>query len=78
MYIYIDYLKVFKSTYLFCRYLAAGGEDGCVYLYDTRRVTGCLERISTGCDVIMDVAFSPRQPQLVAVTLDGVVLSYKS
>ena len=60
------------------RYLAAGGEDGCVYLYDTRRVTGCLERISTGCDVIMDVAFSPRQPHLVAVSLDGVVLSFKS
>ena len=49
-----------------------------MYLYDTRHVTRCLDRISTGCDVIIDVAFSPRLPQLVAVSLDGVVLSYKS
>ena len=60
------------------RYLAAGGEDGCVYLYDTRKITGCLERINSGCDVIMDVGFCPRQPNLVAVSLDGVILSFKS
>ena len=60
------------------RYLSAGGEDGCVYLYDTRRLKGHLARIVTGGDVITDVAFNTRHQQMVAVAANGTLTTYMS
>ena len=58
------------------RFLAVGGEDGQVHLYDTRRVGLQLERLNTNSDVVTDVSFNPRQPGLAAASLDGNLATF--
>ena len=83
------------------RFLACGGEDGAVTVFDTRRVAGPLARLLTASEVlpllllifplspsppsscsslppqvVSDVAWSPRQPLLVAAGMDGALSSY--
>ena len=58
------------------RYLATGGEDGHVYVYDTRHVRGYLQKLHCAGEVITDVAFSPGVCQIVATSLEGYVTSF--
>ena len=51
------------------RYVMAGSEDRCAYLYDAQS-GGLIERLRH-TDVVTDVAFSPLHPQCACAGLDG-------
>ncbi len=54
------------------RFVATGSEDSSAYLYDVR--TGAaVARLLGLRDVVADVAFHPRHPQLAAAGYDGNV-----
>ncbi|RDD46485.1 WD repeat-containing protein 27 [Trichoplax sp. H2] len=57
------------------RYIATGSEDKTAYLYDVRSNT-YSDRLTGHRDVVFDVAFNPRQPQLVTASLDGQLRFY--
>ena len=60
------------------RYLACGSEDTAVHLYDLRQGT-LLQKVRVegpGAEVVLDVAFHPALPQLVAGCMDGRVRFY--
>ena len=71
------------------RYLVAGSEEGCAYLFDLRRVGGPMARLReerpaaggttpSAAAAVTDVAFNPDGREIVAAAQDGhvVVLKY--
>ncbi|XP_063221918.1 WD repeat-containing protein 27-like [Bacillus rossius redtenbacheri] len=58
------------------RYVAASSDDKTVYVYDTRSAEEPLGRLLGLGDVVMDVAFSPLQPVLVALGLNARVVTF--
>ena len=58
------------------RFLAAGGEEGQVVLYDTRQVRGEVERLNTNTEVVTDISFSPSHPSMVSASLDGTLTTF--
>ena len=69
------------------RYLVAGSEEGCAYLFDLRRVAGPMAKLrrdrlaagtSSAAAAVTDVAFNPDGREIVAAAHDGqvVVLKY--
>ena len=60
------------------RFLAAGGEEGQVHIYDTRQLRCQVERLAVNSDVVTDVSFSPSHPALVAASLDGSIASFST
>ncbi|XP_022254563.1 WD repeat-containing protein 27-like isoform X2 [Limulus polyphemus] len=56
-------------------YIATGAENRAIYLYDIRG--GHINKLGNYSDVILQVIYSPTNPQLVAATLDGTVYTHK-
>ena len=54
------------------RFVAAGSEDCCAYVWDLRQGT-VLARLRGPADCVADVAFHGRAGQLAACSLDGRV-----
>ncbi|XP_028844588.1 WD repeat-containing protein 27 [Denticeps clupeoides] len=52
------------------RYVATGSEDNCAYVYDIRS-SSYLHKLQRQTDVVLNVAFNPATPELLAGTLDG-------
>ncbi|XP_052766910.1 WD repeat-containing protein 27-like [Mya arenaria] len=59
------------------RFLATGSEDKCSYLFDLRSGT-YLHKLQGHTDVVSDVAFNPRTPQLFTASLDGKIAVYNN
>ena len=59
------------------RYIAAGSEDKCAYLYDIRAGT-YLHKLSGHTDVVSDVTFHPLSPHLLTASLDGRLRVFSS
>ena len=60
------------------RHVAAGAEDGHVYVWDTRQLRGHLRRLDTRAQVVTAVSFGPARGHLVAASLEGLVTSFTS
>ena len=57
------------------RYLLCGSEDKAAYIYDLR-TGGILERLSGITDVVSDIAWNPKHPQLATGSYDGKIKFY--
>ncbi|XP_033734815.1 WD repeat-containing protein 27-like [Pecten maximus] len=57
------------------RYLATGSEDRSTYIYDIRTGTYC-HKLTDHTDVVSDVAFHPKYPQLLSCSLAGKLVLY--
>ena len=60
------------------RHVAAGAEDGHVYVWDTRQLRGHLRRLDTRAQVVTAVSFGPGRGHLVAASLEGLLTSFTS
>jgi len=49
-----------------------------VYLYDTRKSNDYVDKMMGLNDVVLDVVWNPRRPQLAASALNSCVVVYES